>query len=113
MGEEVGEDLEALRKRRMMEIRRSLADEEQRAQAQEQLEAKKAAALKVILTPEARTRLANIKVVKPEFAAQLELQLLQLAQTGRVRIPITDSKLKEVLTALQSAQRKDFTIRRV
>ena len=68
--------------------------------------------MKRILTVEARQRLLNIKMVKPEFADQLELQLIQLAQSGRVKLPISDGQLKEALVRMQS-QRKDITIRRM
>jgi len=65
-----------------------------------------------ILTSKARQRLANLRMVKPEFASQLEMQLIQIAQQGRINIPITDDQLKELLSKLQSV-RRDIRIRRV
>ena len=112
MDEEMGEDIETIRKRKMMQLRRSLAEEQQRMRVQEQMQAKKDAALKMILSSEARLRLANIKMVKPEFAESLEIQLIQLAQSGKVSLPISDSQLKTVLNQLQAAK-KNFTIRRI
>jgi programmed cell death protein 5 len=50
-------------------------------------------------------------MVKPEFATQLEMQLVQLAQTGKVRIPIGDDQLKEALVHLQP-QKREIRIRR-
>ena len=47
-----------------------------------------------ILTPEARQRLNNLKMVKPEFADQIEMQLIQMAQTGKLPIPFSDAHLK-------------------
>ncbi len=105
------DELQALRKRRMMDLQRGMAEEQRKVQEQKELEARKQAALKLILTPEARVRLTNIKMVKPEFAEQLELQLIQLAQTKRVNLPLTDNQLKEVLRRTQS-QKKEFKIRR-
>jgi len=106
------EELEALRKRRMLELRQRLLQEQQRIQREREIEIQKQAMLRQILTPKARQRLTNIKMVKPTFATQLELQLIQLAQTGRVVLPITDQQLKEILMRLQSRQRK-IRIRRV
>ena len=106
------EELEALRKRRMLELQQRMAEEQQQAQAQQQLERQKQALLRRILTPEARSRLTNLTMVKPEFTQQLELQLIQLAQQGRINIPITDEQLKELLVRLQSG-RRDYKIRRV
>jgi programmed cell death protein 5 len=106
------EELEALRKRRMLELQQRMAAEQEQAQAQQQLERQKQALLRRILTPEARSRLTNLNMVKPEFTQQLELQLIQLAQQGRINIPITDEQLKELLVRLQSG-RRDYKIRRV
>jgi len=110
MSEEEGE-IEELRRRRMIELQRRLAQEQQQAQVQQQIEMQKQAILRRILTPEARQRISNLKMVKPEFANQLEIQLIQLAQAGRVQTPITDEQLKEILVRLQ-AQRRDITISR-
>lgn len=106
------DELEALRKRRMLELQQRMVEEQKQAQAQQQLEGQKQALLRRILTPEARSRLTNLKMVKPEFTQQLELQLIQLAQQGRIAIPITDEQLKELLVRLQSG-RRDYKIRRV
>ena len=106
------EELEALRKRRMLELQQRIADEQRQVQAEQQLEGQKQALLRRILTPEARSRLTNLNMVKPEFTQQLELQLIQLAQQGRIKLPITDEQLKELLVRLQAGKR-DYTIRRV
>jgi len=106
------EDLEQLRRRRLAELQRAAAEEERRAEVQQQVEIQKQALLKRILTPEARQRLTNIKMVRPDFADQLEVQLIQLAQSGRVKLPISDAQLKEALVRLQS-QRRDIKIRRM
>ena len=106
------EELEEMRRRRMLELQRRLVQEQQRFQAEQQIEMQKQAILRRILNSDARQRLTNLKMVKPEFAEQLELQLIQLAQQNRVSIPITDEQLKEILQKLQS-QRREIKIRRV
>ena len=105
------EELDALRQRRYSDLQRAAIGEQRQTESRRQLEAQKQAALKLILTPEARQRLTNIRMVKPEFAEQIELQLIQLAQAGRIKVPITDDQLKEALARLQS-QRKEIRIRR-
>jgi programmed cell death protein 5 len=105
------EELEQLRRKRMAELQRSGSNEQRRAQVEQQVEQQKQALLRQILSQEARQRLTNIKMVRPEFAEQLELQLIQLAQSGRLSIPITDSQLKDALNRMQS-QRREIKIRR-
>ena len=105
------DEIEALRQKRLADLKRRLGQEQDRARQQEQLEVQKQAILRRILTTEARQRLTNLKMVKPEFSEQLELQLIQLAQTGRLQIPVTDEQLKDILARLQS-QRRDITIQR-
>jgi len=106
------EEIEDLRRRKLQELQRRIAEEQQRAQAQQQIEVQKQALLRRILTSDARRRLTNLKMVKPEFAQQLELQLIQLAQLGKMAIPVTDQQLKEILVRLQSG-RREYKIRRV
>jgi len=106
------EEIEELRKRRLLELRRRLAEEQQQVQVQQQIEIQKQALLRRILASDARRRLTNLKMVKPEFAQQLELQLIQLAQQGRIDIPVTDEQLKEILVRIQSG-RREYKIRRV
>ncbi|MCK4633541.1 DNA-binding protein [Candidatus Bathyarchaeota archaeon] len=105
------EELDALRERRMKQLQQKLTLEQQRAQTQQQIEIQKQTLLRRMLSTEARQRLTNLKMVKPEFAEQIELQLIQLAQTGRLKIPVTDDQLKKLLAQLQS-QRRDIKIRR-
>jgi programmed cell death protein 5 len=105
------EQLEELRRKRLSALQRQISDEQRNAQLQQQLEQQKQALLRNILTPEARQRLANLKMVKPEFTDQLELQLIQLAQQGKIPIPLGDEQLKKILVQLQSRKR-ETTIRR-
>ena len=98
-------ELDNLRRKRLQELRRQLAEEQSQAQRQAEVETQKQMALRQILTPEARDRLARIRLVKPEFVDQLEIQLIQIAQSGRVKLPITDGQLKELLSKLQTQRR--------
>lgn len=105
------DELEELRKRKLLALQQKLA-EEQRQTQMEQVELQKQALLRKMLTVEARQRLANLKMVRPEFTDQLELQLIQLAQQGKLPIPLTDAQLKQILIQLQS-QKRETKIRRI
>jgi programmed cell death protein 5 len=106
------EELEAIRRRKLLGLQQKMTDEQRQAQAEQQLEMQKQELLRQILSPEARQRLANLKMVKPEFTEQLELQLIQLAQAGKLPIPLTDAQLKQILIQLQSRKREP-KIRRI
>lgn len=106
------EEIEELRRRKMLELRTKLEEQQSQAEQRRQYEIQKKLAILQVLTPEARGRLANIRAAKPEFAEQLELQLIQLAQSGRLGSKITDAQLREILSRLQ-ARKREFKIRRV
>lgn len=98
--------MERLKQQRLLELQAQQQQQEQLQQAQQEAEAKKQSLMRQILAPEARQRLANIKIVRPEFAQQLEMQLIQVAQSGRVQLPISDEMLKRLLAQLMAQQTK-------
>ena len=105
-------ELEEIRKRRLSELQQRASTEPTQNQEMQKIEEKKQSLLRQILTSTARQRIANIKMIKPEFAAQLELQLIQLAQQGRIVLPMKDKQLKDILRKLQPG-RRDINIRRL
>jgi programmed cell death protein 5 len=106
------EELDQLRRRKLSALQRQGADEQREAQMQQQLEAQKQALLRSVLSPEARQRLTNLKMVRPEFTEQLELQLIQLAQSGKIPIPLPDEQLRQILVQLQSRKRETRIMRK-
>ena len=68
--------------------------------------------LRMTLTSEARQRLTNVRMVKPELANAIEEYILQLVSAGKLKRVIDDDQLKEMLSALQGKKR-DFKIRYV
>lgn len=100
------DELEEIRKRKLAALREQALQEQAQEQQRTDVEAQKEAILRQILTPEARARLANIKMVKPQFAEQIELQLIQLASSGKLRGRITDEQLKALLKQIQDKERE-------
>lgn len=99
------DELDEIRKRKLLSMQNRMSDERQN-QAEQQIDAQKQALLKQILSTDARQRLNNLKMIKPEFAEQIEMQLIQMAQTGKLPIPLSDAQLKQILVQLQSRKRE-------
>jgi programmed cell death protein 5 len=106
------DELEQIRKRKLLSMQNRMSNEQRQTQAETQMETQKQALLSKILAPEARQRLNNLKMVKPEFIEQIEMQLIEMAQTGKLPIPLSDAQLKGILIQLQSRKR-ETTIRRI
>ena len=115
-------DLDEIRQRRMAELQAQQAAAQNQAQqqamaqaqqqeAQAQFEAQKKQILGQIMTPEARNRLANLKLTKPELVNQIELQLIQSAQSGSLRGKVTDEQLKVLLRQI-AGQKREIKITR-
>jgi programmed cell death protein 5 len=111
-------DIDEIRRKRMQQLQQQQqqtnpqsSEAVEQEQMRRDLEAQKRQAMMQLLTPEARARLANIRLTKPEFVDQIEIQLIQLAQAGRVQSKITDDQLKELLRKL-IGQKRDIKITR-
>lgn len=108
-------DIEELRRKRMQELQQQAAAQQTTSKEQEearrQMEAQKRQAMLQILTPEARGRLANLRLTRPEMVEQIELQLIQLAQMGRIKSKITDDQLKQLLKNI-AGQKREINITR-
>ncbi len=109
-------DIEEIRRKKMLELQQRAQQQATEAEREEQLrqqfEIQKKQILMRILTPEARSRLANLRLTRPQFVEQIELQLIQLAQAGQIRSKITDEQLKELLKRISSKKRKIKIIRK-
>lgn len=79
-------------------------DEEARKR---ETEAMRQRVLLSLLDPEARQRLTNIRLVKPDLAAAVENYLISAASSGRLNRPLSDAELKQILLSIQQPKR-DF-----
>ncbi|MFX1563536.1 MAG: DNA-binding protein [Promethearchaeota archaeon] len=100
------DELEQLKRRKLAELQQAAA-QEQRASQEEEIRRQRTAVLRQILTADARSRLTNLRMVKPAFAEQLENELIRLAQMNKLpEIPIKDKTLKQMLAQLQARTRE-------
>ena len=87
-------------------------DQEPGQPTEEQINSQKEIMLKQILSSEARLRLNNVRMVKPELANLVENYLIGLSTQGKAQGQITDEQLKQVLLSAQQPKR-EFKINRV
>ena len=77
-----------------------------------QLKAQKEIMLKQVLSGDARLRLNNVRMVKPDLAELVENYILNLSMQGKISGQISDEQLKQILSSAQQPKR-DFKINRV
>lgn len=111
------DDAEAIKKKKLEELQRRQAEAAQQqqgvdeAQARQAEELQKEAVMRALLTPEARERLARVKMARPDFGAQVENLIMQLAQQGRIQQKMSEEQLLALLRQIQG-EKKDFKILR-
>ncbi len=110
------EELENIRRKKLEQMQYQAMQQQQQSDEQQQaFKNKKFTIMRKILSQEGRQRLENIRMVKPQFAEQIELQLIQLYQTGRLKgaIPLPDKTFKRLLEQIISSEKKkDFKIKK-
>ena len=108
------EELDALRRKRLAELQMQLESEQQNADIKRrnaEVQAQMQTVLRTILTPEARERLAAMRMARPELVADVEQQLFMLAQQGRINRKIDDNTLKDLLSRI-IPKKREITIER-
>lgn len=99
------DDMEQLREERIEELREQAEqqqpDEEAQQEAQQQAEAQKQALLRKFLTSEARQRLSSVRMSRPDFADQVEQQLIAIGRSGRINGKIDDDQMRELLKEMK------------
>ena len=107
MGDEEGDELEGLRKRKLQQLQVQQEQVTEARERQEALESQRQAILRGIMTPEARERLGRLKTAYPQIAATVEQQLIMLAQSGRLGGQrIDDDTLRQILEKLVPQKRE-------
>ncbi|HIQ55477.1 MAG TPA: DNA-binding protein [Pyrodictium sp.] len=110
-GESYDEELEEIKRRKLLELQRRLLEEEARRKAEEEARARREALLRRILTPKARERLANVRLVRPEIAQLVEDQIIALVQAGRLTPPVDEDTVKKLLETIYEQTHRETRIR--
>ena len=104
-------ELEELRQRRLQEMQAQA--EQQLAQEQERvaIEAQVQGALRQLMSAEAKERLAQVRVARPEIAKAVEQRIMALARDGELTALIDDATLQKMLTPLSRRRKTKIEIR--
>lgn len=100
------EEIEAIRARKLEELKRRMEEERRRKEVESQREA----LLRSILSSDARARLTNLKLVKPEVARAVEDYIIQLVNSGRLTPPVEEDVVKRILIELDEKMRREYRI---
>ena len=113
------DELAKLRAQRMAQIQSQLeeqaaaqADAEIQKESQQAAVAQLDAAMKTILTPDARSRLASLNLVNPELTTRVKTHLASLSNDNKIATPVNDQQLKRILAGLNE-NRRETSIRRI
>ena len=110
------DELDELREERLKELQEQQgggdaeAQAEAQQEAQAQADAQKQAILRQALTDGARKRLNSVRMSKPQFAEQVEQQLVAIAQSGRLGDRIDEEQMRQLLSEM-SPDSKSFDIK--
>jgi programmed cell death protein 5 len=104
-------ELQEIRRRKLESLQQEQAQEEVQSQVDEQYDQQRQAVLRQILSPEARERMARLKIARAEFAESVENQLIMLAQSGKLQTQIDDASLVQILERL-TPDKREITIKR-
>lgn len=103
-------ELDELREKKLSEVKQKLAQKQAQEQKRQLAEQKIEVLLKKVVSPEAKTRLKNVKLVNEQLYWTAVQQLFQLYQTGRVSGKITEEQVKKILKAL--SKKPEINIKR-
>ena len=103
-------DIEELKRRKLEEMKQKFAEQEAAGQqaefAEQQQEAQLDAIMRKLLEPEAKARLANVRLVNKDLYFRAVQSVMYLAQQSGGKEKLNDYQVKRILERLSGAKRE-------
>ena len=100
------DELDVLRQRKLQELQLQAQQQAVAQEQQKRIDAEKQNLMRQLLTPEARERLANLRMTRPDVVESVENQLIMLVQAGRITQQIDDYTLRQILRKVMPTKRE-------
>ncbi len=101
---------EEIKEKRINELREKYSKQYEQQQQQIELENQIDSALKIVLTEEAKSRLANVRLVNRDLYLKTAQSLIFLYKSGKIQEKIGEEELKRLLEQLSA--KREITIKR-
>ena len=99
-----------IREQKLKELKTQLAEQQEKQRKQEDAEIQIDEVMKTVLSTEARTRLANVRLVNKQLYLKTAQLIIYLYRTGKITGKMTEQQLKEILKKL--SEKKEVKIKR-
>ena len=105
-------ELDEIRQKKIEELQ--VKAEQQAQEGQKQAEALKQidSLMRNLLDEKARERLNNVRLVNKERYLQAAQSIIYLVNAGKIKGKLSDAELKQLLSSLSKAEKREFTITR-
>ena len=100
------DELDVLRQRKLQELQLQAQQQAVAQEQQKRIDAEKQNLMRQLLTPEARERLSNLRMTRPDVVESVENQLIMLVQSGRITQQIDDYTLRQILRKVMPQKRE-------
>jgi len=99
-----------VREQRLQQLKAELLQQQKKQRKEEEVELQIEEALKIALDAEAKTRLANVRLVNKALYLKAAQAILYLYRTGKISGKISEEHLKALLKKL--SEKKEMKIKR-
>lgn len=103
-------DAEQIREKKMQELKERAEQQRIQQEKEQEMEMQIDSLIRNILTPDAKQRLNNVKLVNKQLYLKVAQSLIYLVKAGQLQGKISEQELKSLLE--KASQKRDINIKR-